>query len=70
MRAGDRPRWRAAAAWLRDRALDPALDEDEDYVARVKALTPADVQAAAKTFAESANRVRLVLTNEPVALLR
>lgn len=25
MRAGDRPRWRAAAAWLRDRALDRGL---------------------------------------------
>jgi zinc protease len=49
---------------LRTRALDPALDDDADYVQRVKALTPADVQAAARAFADSHNRVRLVLEPE------
>ena len=38
---------------LRTRALDPALDADSDYVARVKALSAADVQAAARAYAEA-----------------
>jgi zinc protease len=56
---------------LRDRALDPELDDEGgDYVVRVRALTAADVQAAARTYANAANRVRLVLASEPVAALR
>ena len=56
---------------LRDRALDPALDDEgPDYVSRVKALTAADVQAAARTYAVTANRARLVLVSEPVAMGR
>jgi zinc protease len=51
---------------LRDRALDPALDDEgPEYVARVKALTAADVQAAARTYAGGSNRVRLVLASGP-----
>jgi zinc protease len=47
---------------LRTRGLDPALDDEgTDYVARVKALSVADVQAAARTFTDGTNRVRLVL---------
>jgi zinc protease len=50
---------------LRLRAIDPALDDEgEDYVARVKALSTADVQAAAGTFASGANRVRVILEPE------
>jgi zinc protease len=50
---------------LSTRALDPALDEEgPDYVDRVKALTSADVQAAARTYANGANRIRLVLASE------
>jgi zinc protease len=50
---------------LRTRALDPALDDEgPDYVDRVKALTAADVQAAARTYASGANRLRLVLASQ------
>jgi zinc protease len=53
---------------LRARALDPALDDEGgDYVARVKALTVTDVQDAARTFANGANRVRLVLEPQMAA---
>jgi zinc protease len=53
---------------LRSRALDPSLDDEGgDYVARVKALSVADVQAAARTFADSTNRVRLVLEPQMAA---
>ena len=53
---------------LRDRALDPALDDDgADYVTRVNALTAADVQAAARLYADPASRVRLALAPGPVA---
>jgi hypothetical protein len=46
---------------LRDRALDPDLDDEGPaYVTRVNALTAADVQAAA-LYADPANRVRLAL---------
>ena len=56
---------------LRERALDAELDDEgSDYVARVKALTTADVQAAARTYAGPANRATLVLTSEPVAMGR
>jgi zinc protease len=55
---------------LRQRALDPALDDEgDDYVARVKALTGADVRAAAKTYASDANRARLVLASEGASLM-
>ena len=47
---------------LRARALYPGQDDEEvNLVARVKALTAADVQAAARTFADGRNRVRLLL---------
>ena len=50
---------------LRTRALDPELDDDgPEYVDRVKALTVADVQAAARTYADSTNRVRFVLASQ------
>ena len=50
---------------LRTRALDPELDDEgPDYVDRVKALTAADVQAAARVYASGANRVRLVLASD------
>jgi zinc protease len=50
------------AGRLRNRLLDPDLDAaDADYVARVNALSAADVQAAARTFASGENRVRLAL---------
>ena len=53
------------SARLRIRALDPALDEaGTDFVTRVKAMTAADVQAAARTFTSGANRVRLALEPE------
>jgi zinc protease len=53
---------------LRTRALDPALDDEgPDYVDRVKALTTADVQTAARVYTDGANRVRLVLASERVA---
>jgi predicted Zn-dependent peptidase len=56
---------------LRNRALDPNLDDEgSDYVARVKALTPADVEAAAQTYADGKNRVRLILASEPSAFNR
>ena len=56
------------AGWLRDRALDPALDDGgAEYVARVNALTAADVQAAARLYADPANRVRLALSPGPAA---
>jgi zinc protease len=49
---------------LRDRALDPELDDEgPEYVTRVKGLTTADVQAAAKDYASPTNRVRLVLAS-------
>ena len=52
---------------LRTRALDPGLDDEEsDVVARVRALSAADVQAAARTYADGANRVRLLLEPERV----
>jgi zinc protease len=52
---------------LRTRALDPALDDEgPDYVDRVKALTAADVQAAARIYTDGSNRVRLVLASQPV----
>ena len=54
---------------LRTRALDPALDADSDYVSRVKALSVADVQAAARAYA-GANRVRLLLKPELVGAAR
>ena len=47
---------------LRDRSLDPVDEELEaNYVQRVTALTPADVQAAARTYADGHNRARLML---------
>jgi zinc protease len=47
------------------RALDPAVDDDgEDYETRVKALTAADIQAAARTFTSGTNRVRVMLEPE------
>ena len=47
------------------RALDPSVDDDgEDYETRVKALTAADVQAAARTFTSGTNRVRVMLEPE------
>jgi zinc protease len=50
---------------LRTRALDPELDDDgPEYVERVKALTLADVQEAARIYADAANRVRFVLASE------
>jgi zinc protease len=50
------------AGRLRSRSIDAeAADEDADYVARVKALTIADVQAAARTFTSGKNRVRMAL---------
>jgi len=50
---------------LRTRALDPALDDEgPEYVDRVKALTAADVQTAARTYASGANRLRLVLASQ------
>ena len=50
---------------LRTRALDPELDDEgPDYVDRVKALTAADVQEAARVYASGANRVRLVLASD------
>ncbi len=53
---------------LRDRALDPDLDDDGGaYVTRVNALTAADVQAAARLYADPANRVRLALAPGPAA---
>jgi len=53
---------------LRTRALDPAEDEQEaTYVPRVKALTVTDVQAAARTYGDETNRVRLMLEPEPFA---
>jgi zinc protease len=56
---------------LRNRALDPKLDDEgSDYVARVRALTVADVQAAAATYADGRNRVRLILASEPSAFNR
>lgn len=56
---------------LRTRALDPGLDDEEsDVVARVRALSAADVQAAARTYADGANRVRLLLEPEPVGVGR
>ncbi len=56
---------------LQNRALDPNLDDEgSDYVARVKALTPADVEAAARTYADGKNRVRLILASEPSAFNR
>ena len=52
---------------LRTRALDPGQDdEDSSVVAHVKALKASDVQAAARTYASGANRVRLLLEPEPV----
>ena len=55
---------------LRDRALDPALDDNgADYVTRVNALTAADVQAAARLFADSGHRLRLALAPAAVAAL-
>ena len=52
---------------LRTRALDPGQDdEDANLVAHVKALKASDVQAAARTYANGANRVRLLLEPEPV----
>jgi zinc protease len=56
---------------LRDRAIDPAADEEEaGYVERVNALTVADVQAAARTYADGGSRVRLLLEPEPFGLGR
>jgi zinc protease len=56
---------------LRDRAIDPAQDEEEaTYVARVNALTAGDVQAAARTYADGRNRVRLLLEPEPFGIAR
>lgn len=56
---------------LRNRALDPGLDDEgSDFVARVKALSAADVKAAARTYADGANRVRLLLEPEPVGAVR
>ena len=56
---------------LRTQALDPAgVDEDATLVARVKALTAADVQAAARTYTDGTNRVRLLLEPEPVGAVR
>lgn len=56
---------------LRDRALNAAFDDEgADFAGRVKALTTADVQAAARTYADRANRVRLVLESEPAAVGR
>jgi zinc protease len=56
---------------LQNRALDPTLDDEgSDYVARVKDLTPADVEAAARTYADGKNRVRLILASEPSAFNR
>ena len=53
---------------LRDRALDPDLDDEgAAYVTRVNALTAADVQAAARLYADPANRVRLALAPGPAA---
>jgi zinc protease len=53
------------AGRLRIRMLDPGLDDaGADYVARVSALSAADVQAAARTLTSGANRVRLVLEPE------
>jgi zinc protease len=50
---------------LRTRAMDPELDDEgPEYVDRVKALTVADVQAAARTYAEPTNRVRFVLASD------
>jgi zinc protease len=50
---------------LRTRALDPALDDEgPDYVDRVKTLTLADVQAAARTYLNGVGRVRLVLASD------
>jgi zinc protease len=47
---------------LRDRALDPAEDELEaSYVPLVNALKVADVQSAARTYADGSNRARLLL---------
>ena len=40
------------------------MDEDATLVARVKALTAADVQAAARTYTDGTNRVRLLLEPE------
>jgi zinc protease len=58
-RSKTNPYW---AERLRDRALDPRLDDDgPDYVARVKALSAGDVRGAARTFTGGTNRVRLVL---------
>ena len=56
---------------LRTQALDPAgVDEDATLVARVKALTAADVQAAARTYTDGTNRVRLLLEPERVGSAR
>jgi zinc protease len=56
---------------LRDRAIDPAQDEEEaTFVARVNALTAADIQSAARTYADGANRVRLLLEPEPFGVSR
>jgi zinc protease len=53
---------------LRDRALAPGPDDEgADYVTRVNALTAADVQAAARLYADPANRVRLALAPGPAA---
>jgi zinc protease len=50
------------SARLRDRALDPELDDEgSDYVAQVKALGPADVREAARTYTDRARRTRLAL---------
>ena len=57
------------AGRLRIRLLDPDLEDDgTDYVARVKALSAADVQAAARVFTSGANRIRLVLKPLPAGL--
>ena len=56
---------------LRTRALDVALDDEgPDYVERVKALTTADVQAAARVYTNGANRLRLVLASDEVPAAR
>jgi zinc protease len=51
---------------LMTRAMDQTMDEDADYVARVKALRAQDVQAAARTYATRGSQVRLVLEPELV----
>jgi zinc protease len=56
---------------LRDRAIDPRAEEAEStYVARVNALTAADVTEAARSFVDEAHRVRLLLEPEPFGLGR